>query len=582
MDKGDSRMEEEAPVCLPEQAFQDVLGALLRYSHLAKGDDLGLSSSGHESYSTQLGPILEQLDAEASQLKQLSNLFQGSLERHITEIIRRRNHFLPINRLPPEILAIIFQYVQGGEADDDVAMIAVMRVAKVCYRWWSIATSNAQLWTIITSFFPLTLIESIISRSKDVPLRISLYGRGDYPNAEQIFDLIQPHIARWKSLHIISKTYDELFRQRVGDAWMPCLEEFIGYAFDVPAAVLYKAPRLQSLMIDQFKFPSEAPSFSALRIFEFAAFGEEDFSSIQWQSLLSAAPQLEHIHATSPSNFLEVEPVASPFHVELRNLKTIILEHIPLTVASALLRSISVPQGTYPRVEAQYPIGFSNPRGFHALFVETIPANNLLGVIRSMTWMSIQCNQSNWMMVTQAGVEPEVSCWISEVSYGALLAPSTVFETLVPPFGLPTLQSLTLGGEVLFRGGVFLRSLPSFPNLTSLFLDYAEFGQDEQNNLADILAALSSPSLGNRGAAIWLLPHLKYLGVRSARAVDLVLPLIEARYGSDQITSMPHRLEVLRLEVLRTSDGSNDPSLISKLQRATELLGIGFQITVEE
>ncbi|KAG8958320.1 hypothetical protein FRC03_009254 [Tulasnella sp. 419] len=587
MENSDNRMEVEAPTCLPEQAFQDVLGVLLRYSHLAKFDDAQFSPAGESGCSTQSDSAVKQLEAKASHLAHLATLFQRSLQSHVAQILRRRNLLLPINRLPPELLAIIFRFVQDSEEDDEEAIWAVMRLTQVCVSWDSIATSIPHLWTIIDTSFPLTLMESTISRSRDMPLRVNLHGVDGDHEREQVFELIRPHVARWKSLNITSRRFNELFRLRLGDAWMPCLESFVRqtstsysvYVTEIPAAILHRAPRLQTLEVDRFTFPLEAPSFSVLRTLEFTACdGSEDFSSTEWHSLLSAAPQLEYIHGSSVGGDLEWDPPAIPFHVELQNLKTLILENIPLSVAKVVLCSIFVPQGTYPLVEARYPRGFSNPSGFRGLFAESTPPNSLLDVVRSMTWMSIHCNQSDRTTTIQAEIEPRKPCWLS-MSLNKHYVPNTVFETLVPSVGLPTLRSLSLSGKALFEGGVFVRSLPSFPNVTTLSFSCPGASQAEQNNIAFIFGALSSPTSGNGGGAVWPLPHLRTLGLKSPHALDLALPLVEARYGLGQSENTPQLLEVLKLVLLRPPDQSTSTTSFHELRRVVEGLGIALEVT---
>ncbi|KDQ12057.1 hypothetical protein BOTBODRAFT_176821 [Botryobasidium botryosum FD-172 SS1] len=96
-------------------------------------------------------------------------------KRTAVEIRNRRNQELPINRLPSEILAIIFQFVVDSGINRVIPLPqkAPFNVSQVSRRWRDVVVNTSRLWTTydVTS---ACMAEIIIERSRHAPLDIEL------------------------------------------------------------------------------------------------------------------------------------------------------------------------------------------------------------------------------------------------------------------------------------------------------------------------------------------------------------------------------------------------------------------------
>ena len=111
-----------------------------------------------------------------------------------------KNSFAPINRIPPEILSLIPEYIRYHRDQDLIAL------THVCRGWREIFTSRSSLWTRL-DFTDIDKTRAYIHRSQSSPLKI-YFGRTAIDHA---FTLIIPHIHRLKSLTIKANILPETF-----------------------------------------------------------------------------------------------------------------------------------------------------------------------------------------------------------------------------------------------------------------------------------------------------------------------------------------------------------------------------------
>ncbi|TCD62754.1 hypothetical protein EIP91_006452, partial [Steccherinum ochraceum] len=136
--------------------------------------------------------------------------------RTTSKLSRRRNTLLPACRLPPEILALIFQLyitsVHGALSRTTEAQAPFEWIAGVthtCQYWREVALSTPMLWTFVTvAHCRPELIEAFVQRSKAAPLVVdAAVGLKHMPDALS---------ARLSLLH---RVFDRIERLRVE---LPC------------------------------------------------------------------------------------------------------------------------------------------------------------------------------------------------------------------------------------------------------------------------------------------------------------------------------------------------------------------------
>ncbi|KAI0757725.1 hypothetical protein C8Q80DRAFT_1265590 [Daedaleopsis nitida] len=77
----------------------------------------------------------------------------------------------PINRLYPEILAMIFANLRTPTRSNDVLVSAML----VCHRWYSVALDTVSLWTEVDVTYQAKFNpKQLLARSKAAPIHLRL------------------------------------------------------------------------------------------------------------------------------------------------------------------------------------------------------------------------------------------------------------------------------------------------------------------------------------------------------------------------------------------------------------------------
>lgn len=96
------------------------------------------------------------------------------LERHSISQYTRKNLFAPINKLPVELLAHIFQLVARREARSGRKLGWIRSVTHICSHWREIAFACPSLWTIVDWSNP-ECAQMMIERAKSLPLSVQMF-----------------------------------------------------------------------------------------------------------------------------------------------------------------------------------------------------------------------------------------------------------------------------------------------------------------------------------------------------------------------------------------------------------------------
>ncbi|KAI0704261.1 hypothetical protein BC835DRAFT_811383 [Cytidiella melzeri] len=184
----------------------------------------------------------------------------------VAEVARKlrsaRNAFVPISRLPPELLSAIFMSLQ----DTDQGTFAPAsfrrwyRVTHVCQRWRDVALSCPPLWTQIDTFTHERWVEEVLNRSRKASLDMRVQLSRPSSRTLGAWRMAVAHLSRMQVLHLSldKKTFDNLLpvsvvteveMQRLTSLVISNLHRF-DEPLDLPEGLFNRgAPNLQRLEI---------------------------------------------------------------------------------------------------------------------------------------------------------------------------------------------------------------------------------------------------------------------------------------------------------------------------------------------
>ena len=117
-----------------------------------------------------------------------------------------KSSFLPISRIPPEVLSLIPDYCEEEYVDR-----ASITLTHVCRRWREAFISRSTLWTHLDCM-DVDKTRTYIQRSKSSPLRIFIFDTWGKRCPNHAFSLVIPHISRIRSLMILAGAIPDLLR----------------------------------------------------------------------------------------------------------------------------------------------------------------------------------------------------------------------------------------------------------------------------------------------------------------------------------------------------------------------------------
>ncbi|TFK65480.1 hypothetical protein BDN72DRAFT_845541, partial [Pluteus cervinus] len=93
-----------------------------------------------------------------------------------------RNTWTTVHHLPPEILTLLFMFVQrvwyqSNRTTSQVRHFEWVAVMHVCQQWRNVALESPTLWSYISSSYPDPVIEESLRLSKGMPLTIEIQHR---------------------------------------------------------------------------------------------------------------------------------------------------------------------------------------------------------------------------------------------------------------------------------------------------------------------------------------------------------------------------------------------------------------------
>lgn len=109
-----------------------------------------------------------------------------------------KNSLAPINRLPPEMLALVAAFLNPERE--------LMNAVMVCQYWRETLLSFPRLWSEIRCSDQVRF-EMCLKRSKSVPLRVQMHYSHD-----RLFESLTPHLSRLASLSVLMDGSSDFFR----------------------------------------------------------------------------------------------------------------------------------------------------------------------------------------------------------------------------------------------------------------------------------------------------------------------------------------------------------------------------------
>ncbi|KAI0051086.1 hypothetical protein FA95DRAFT_1676207 [Auriscalpium vulgare] len=111
------------------------------------------------------------IDRAKQDLRRAYGEREGILEAALLALRRRRNALLPIARIPPEILTMIFLCADKASRPK-FSMPSCVALSHVCQHWRAVAIEQSSLWASIPLTFGHQCAVTFLARAKNAPLSI--------------------------------------------------------------------------------------------------------------------------------------------------------------------------------------------------------------------------------------------------------------------------------------------------------------------------------------------------------------------------------------------------------------------------
>lgn len=313
-----------------------------------------------------------------------------------------RNPYVPIHRLPTELLVLIFHHVAGDQSYPSSKILHPL--LGVCKRWNTVINQTPQLWTTITSWEPQRLCLETLEKSLSLPLNLELIQdpiiHDNEPALISFMDAAVKHIDRWSWIRIRA-VWEEVI-QAFTDLGPPRSLEELDVRFvrrGDPGRTVYhrwfgggELPQLRRLSLDGLAIPWNSPLLSNLTTLSITCDYSTGPSAHEAASILMACPniitaRLRFRHADSSSAHLSD---LSPIH--LHHLQSLDLKLAPAAIRYVLSR-IRIPAcrhfaiSNLIRLDAVDPITIFSPETEHlAPVISSLLATSCSKLEINMGW----------------------------------------------------------------------------------------------------------------------------------------------------------------------------------------------------
>ncbi|KAF7973014.1 hypothetical protein HWV62_16400 [Athelia sp. TMB] len=279
-------------------------------------------------------PALAQLDSALEHLKAAQErllLKRSALQQYATAHAALLS---PIHRVPPEILAAIFEYLLPEW--DSANQRSRMLPSHVCKRWRELSLSTPYFWSEISVVVDswhighkLERAEAWLARSGSLPLTVQLSFHAPVCRAQwqSALDLLLPHSKRWRHLSIYSTVPTGLVGLKDN---LPMLEGLHAEFPSWPEHVLFEsAPKLDHVRVGA----AELLNGASLPWTQLTVLYVTHSSVQQALDILKKLPNVVSYMLTL-STLLDIDPVAGPY--EVPPLRLVNLKHLEVAAKDSI------------------------------------------------------------------------------------------------------------------------------------------------------------------------------------------------------------------------------------------------------
>ncbi|KAK7032418.1 hypothetical protein VNI00_013166 [Paramarasmius palmivorus] len=292
-------------------------------------------------------------------------------ETHIAKLIDQRaklqrtigrcqSLLAPVNDVPTEILASIFESCCHKNVFHPVVDSSALILSKVCHRWRQVALSTPKIWSSFSVHFERwdvddyrlpRIVKAFVDRSRSSPLSIKLEDDYflDHPTVVRTLEVLAKASFRWFNVGVCSTTLWDRVSDLFGE-YAQCLAHLRLDTGELPSDLSTIAPNLLSLDIGPRSGRAHSPckQLKALTIRE--CFADTAISMLQTYSRVITLETLGLDNVGDYSDEREVPQVEMPW---VKNLKVVahngddflfIYQHLRLPQLQSL--SISVERYT--------------------------------------------------------------------------------------------------------------------------------------------------------------------------------------------------------------------------------------------
>ncbi|TFY70383.1 hypothetical protein EVG20_g2617 [Dentipellis fragilis] len=194
--------------CFPAHWQYTVIYSTVRPLEQKKADILSLNISVTTLPSSLGFAQARPSDSVAPEVQQLNDEYRNLVARMVANR-SRVNTMAPVFNLPDELLLYVFSLLAPSREYDSTrdAWQYLIRITYVCSRWRKIAVGSPSLWTVVGCSFGSKLTESMLSRSKTLPVNV-VFDHADIMRSSyvsridcrRLFELIAKHKGHIKQL----------------------------------------------------------------------------------------------------------------------------------------------------------------------------------------------------------------------------------------------------------------------------------------------------------------------------------------------------------------------------------------------
>ncbi|KAF8877026.1 hypothetical protein BD779DRAFT_1558820 [Infundibulicybe gibba] len=379
----------------------------------------------------------------------------------LSTIHQHRNLFIPVARLPPEILSQIL--VLAAQMVDPEGWIKAARTSsRVCKRWREIALDCPELWSQLdfdSCRYRPRWLEKVVERSRSAPLSFTGgYAVENWPRDGRM-SLVINNIHRFKSINLRSSFNDEYIDSlfKIFSQPAPMLQDLTvsvqgNSGFTFPREFLGGlTPNLRHLKLSTFfHVPWDSAFFANLTTLDVC--GPNNLSSLEM--LLAALARMPGLELLALSHCIPspAHPAMGCAHVNLLNLQRLRLRNNLKQCTNFLGRitistsaTLQVTFDCYEMMEES--LYYRSLEAFRSHFWTTpIPTGTL-----NFTWENHNFRIDAWLdhqgseVLDSKNANIEISFWCVPDE----LWPLSVAQACFAAFASPQLRSFRISGDLI-------------------------------------------------------------------------------------------------------------------------------------